>query len=770
VFDKFSLKNQSPEINLYLRLTFWLFALLLLTKFSPIGAGLTVLVVAAQVFIGMQVLALSRVDSAQSALVRTGLGFCLGVILTSLIYVITVSYTSVLIALGSQIVIFVAALILWFLRRSECHSFVTLQDISAIKWIAVATLFILSPEWFWPFPIAITISIVFLMREYCWSKGLITRLTFAVISTIVSVIVWLLVLSSRPLQPRLFDDLWMEIWTFSFGKWGFSHNPMMMGESISYHWFSFAWTGQMTHLTLISAANFVQLQGVVVIAFAVSILILIIIKIVSENERLAIVAMLVICATDTKALFRGIGFHFLQLHSFSQFFSLCLALGLVVLLIDCGGSSFNHSTWIIGLLMLGVIGSKSSTGMCVIVGVFGASISQINFKKGTFRVLIRSWLTLGIYTLVGVVLFYGIEKSASDAKLGRPAWPLNVYGNLWNLYNGPMAQYMWIVILMSIALGGFGILTFLAILTRMKSKKNLRPVTAFLFFAGLAAGFQMLLGVGDARWTTADISLYGFQFWVAAVTIIGVGTVLQTLSQPISNRTQKCLIVSATITGVLPIAINHYWKVEIHDRFWTLFLFNLKTALPFVVASVFCVSSFLLFKISRRRDHSFLVSLSYGLLAIGVSNLFLYVQNWKGEVGQEYRSWRIIEANYYQLNSDNNKAISWILNSTNSDSILASKNNLNGFSLSVTTGRREFAGIPFTERLLGAHSEREKANRFAIDEFALKGNCDSSLSLRDSGVNYFFVNVTESFSPDIKRCAGEVFRNKTIVIYSFNLS
>ncbi|MCX6536208.1 MAG: hypothetical protein NT119_06605 [Actinobacteria bacterium] len=471
-----------------------------------------------------------------------------------------------------------------------------------------------------------------------------------------------------------------------------------------------------------------------------------------------------------RRFFGGIGFHFLQLHSFSQFFSLCLALGLLLLLISCDEFSFHQSAWVIGLLMLGAIGAKSSTGMCVIVGVFGASISQINFKKSTFRAQIKTLLILGIYSLVGVVLFYGFEKSASDAKLGRPAWPINVYGNLWNLYNGPMAQYVWIVILMSIALGGFGFLTFIAILTRMKSEKNLRPVTAFLFFAGLAAGFQMLLGVGDARWTTADISLYGFQFWVAAVTIIGVGTVLPTFSRPISSRKQKCFIASAVLTGVLPVAINHYWKVEIHDQFWTLFLFNLKTALPFVVASVFCASSFLLFKISRRRDHSFLVSLSYGLLAIGVSNLYLYVQNWKGEVGQEYRSWRIIEANYYQPNSDNNEATSWILNSTNSDSILASKNVLNGFSLSVMTGRREFAGIPFTERLLGAHSEREKTNRFAIDEFALKGNCDSSLSLRDSGVNYFFVNVTESFSPDIKRCADEVFRNKTIVIYSFNLS
>lgn len=543
----------------------------------------------------------------------------------------------------------------------------------------------------------------------------------------------------------------------------------MMGEYISYHWFSFAWTGQMTHLTLISAANFVQLQGVVVLAFAVSVLFFAIIRKVSENDQLAVFAMLMISATDTQALFRGIGFHSLQLHSFSQFFSLCLALGLIVLLISGDESSFHQSAWVIGLLMLGAIGAKSSTGMCVIVGVFGASFSQMIFAKSTFRAQIKTWIILGIYSLVGVVLFYGFEKSASDAKIGRPAWPINVYGDLWDLYNGPMAQYMWIVTLMSIALGGFGVIAFLAISFRCITSTNMRFITAFLFFAGLAAGFQMLLGVGDARWTTADISLYGFQFWVAAVTMIGVGTVLLTFSQPISNSSRKYLIVSAVLAGVLPHAINHYWKVEIQDQFWTLFVVNLKTALPFVVVSVFCASSFLLFKITRRRNHSFFVSLSYGLVAIGISNLFLYVQNWESEVGQEYRSWRSIEASYNQTNSDYLEATTWISQSTNTNSILASKNTLKGFSLSVMTGRREFAGIPFTERLLGAHSEREKANRFAIDEFALKGNCDSSLSLRYSGVNYFFVNLTKSFSPDVKRCADEVFRNKTIVIYSFNL-
>ncbi len=765
--SELSLKNYSPTLNFYGRLAFWLYGLLLLTKFSPIGAGLTVLVVGAQIFIGLQVLAASHVDYGQSALIRVGLGFCLGTILTSLTYVITVSYTSVSVALGSQVILFFVALVVWFLFRAECHSLVTNQDLSAIKWIAVATLFSLSPEWFWPLPIAITISVVFLMREYCWSKGLLTKLSFAIISTVVSVIVWLLVLSSRPLQPRLFDDLWMEIWTFSFGKWGFSHNPMMMGESISYHWFSFAWTGQMTHLTFISAANFVQLQGVVVVAFAVSVLFLAIIRKVSDNDQLAVLAMLMISATDTQALFRGIGFHSLQLHSFSQFFSLCLALGLIVLLISGDESNFHQSAWVVGLLMVGTIGAKSSTGMCVIVGVFGALFSQMIFAKSTFRAQIKTWIIFGMYSLVAVVLFYGFEKSASDAKIGRPAWPINVYGDLWDLYNGPIAQYMWIVTLISIALGGFGVIAFLAISYRCITSANMRFITAFLFFAGLAAGFQMLLGVGDARWTTADISLYGFQFWVAAVTMIGVGTVLLTFSQPMDNSSRKYLIASTVFAGVLPHAINHYWKVEIQDQFWTLFLVNLKTALPFVVSLAFCALSFQICKKTKRRNHSIFFSLSYGLVAIGISNLFLYVQNWENEVGQEYRSWRSIEASYNHPSVDYLEATTWISQSTNTNSILASKNTLKGFSLSVMTGRREFAGIPFTERLLGAHSEREKNNRLAIDDFALKGNCESSMVMKDSGVNFYFVNVTKTFSPDIQRCADEVFRNKTIVIYSF---
>lgn len=166
MFDKFSLKNQSPEINLYARLVFWLFALLLLTKFSPIGAGLTVLVVAAQVFIGTQLLSSFRVTGQLSALSRIGLGFCLGVILSTLVYVLVVSVTVVNMAVCSQIVLLCLA---YFAQRKLSKTDqlpIEPEEIAVVKWLAVAALLGLSLEWFWPLPVAVLLAIIFSGQKF----------------------------------------------------------------------------------------------------------------------------------------------------------------------------------------------------------------------------------------------------------------------------------------------------------------------------------------------------------------------------------------------------------------------------------------------------------------------------------------------------------------------------------------------------------------------------------------------------------------------------
>ena len=89
-------------------------------------------------------------------------------------------------------------------------------------------------------------------------------------------------------------------------------------------------------------------------------------------------------------------------------------------------------------------------------------------------------------------------------------------------------------------------------------------------------------------------------------------------------------------------------------------------------------------------------------------------------------------------------------------------------SISVLTERRDFFGFPITIRLAGLNSDLEILKRKQVDRFAISGDCTSAQSLNDYGVSFFLVDLTNVQTPEIERCADEVYRNETIVIYSFN--
>ena len=71
-----SLRIFATQFNLHQRLAFWLIGLLLLTKFSPIAALLTVLVVSLQVVLGESLIARFSSFNHLSSLAKVGLGFC----------------------------------------------------------------------------------------------------------------------------------------------------------------------------------------------------------------------------------------------------------------------------------------------------------------------------------------------------------------------------------------------------------------------------------------------------------------------------------------------------------------------------------------------------------------------------------------------------------------------------------------------------------------------------------------------------------------------
>ena len=136
--------------------------LLLLTKFSPIPALLTVLVVSLQVALGESLLGRFSGFNQISRLAKVGLGFCIGATVSTFFYVFVVTFTSAMVAIISQIILFVLASLLRWTQISSTNVQATSEELGAVKWLAVVALLGLSPNWFWPVPVAIWMTILFL--------------------------------------------------------------------------------------------------------------------------------------------------------------------------------------------------------------------------------------------------------------------------------------------------------------------------------------------------------------------------------------------------------------------------------------------------------------------------------------------------------------------------------------------------------------------------------------------------------------------------------
>ena len=53
-----------------------------------------------------------------------------------------------------------------------------------------------------------------------------------------------------------------------------------------------------------------------------------------------------------------------------------------------------------------------------------------------------------------------------------------------------------------------------------------------------------------------------------------------------------------------------------------------------------------------------------------------------------------------------------------------------------------------------------------LSDFTSDGDCGSAEGLRANDVAFVLVDLTNPDTPDVDRCADEVFRNETVVVYS----
>ena len=102
------------RLGLHGRLVMWLFALLLLSRFSILGAALTVVVVSGQVFLGSRMIERYGALRALPALSRVGISFCVGATVSTFIYIAIVTFSNRWLAILGQVGLLVCA---WGLRR-----------------------------------------------------------------------------------------------------------------------------------------------------------------------------------------------------------------------------------------------------------------------------------------------------------------------------------------------------------------------------------------------------------------------------------------------------------------------------------------------------------------------------------------------------------------------------------------------------------------------------------------------------------------------------
>ena len=758
------------RLGLHGRLVMWLFALLLLSRFSILGAALTVVVVSGQVFLGSRMIERYGALRALPALSRVGISFCVGATVSTFIYIAIVTFSNRWLAILGQVGLLVCA---WGLRRVSFRGQAVAsssEEKLAVKWIVVVTLLGLSPDWFWPLPVAIVLALSIFIFDRVRSKTIAVRFFAAATCGAVASFVWLRVLDARPIRPWFADDRFAEIFSFSLGRWGVSHNPMMMGETISYHWFSFAWVGALANMANESIEVMLAQFGPMVIGFGCAILGYSISRSLVSRPSTAIVAVSLAVVVDTERLFRGFGFHAFQLSSFSQFFSLALGLAMLLLIIELRDEDLNSIFLVVGVIFAGLIGAKSSSGLVALFGLGGLWLYWVVSKRslrGTFKFLMGAVI---VPTIFAVVFFFGDPRNGSSSVIRRPGWPAGVSRDLWDVYNGSFVRYLPILIFLTLALCGLAVLSLAVIF--VFSKTNLRSVNALIFLAlsSVAAFLQMWIAQSDGAKNIvgdSDNTLYALQFVVVLFVIVALTIVSEYIITKLSTRPAIQIQVGVIVAGIFIVWSSRAWQIEFSPSYLIPLLTSLKPAIPFCGSLVVGIVAAIWYR-SRSKDlESTLLKnlVVFSSMTLVISFAYIFLANFTDVSSRQQIEWRLNDADY-QARSDYLDATEWITSNSVESGVVAASATTRSPKLSEITNRKELAGFQVTIRLAGLNSDFESGRRQILSDFTSTGDCESAEGLRASEVAYVLVDLTNPETPDVERCAEEVFRNETVIVYS----
>ena len=276
--------------------------------------------------------------------------------------------------------------------------------------ILATVLLILSPEWFWPLPLALLFISVVIWREIPkW------RNHSAIIASCL-IPISILSMLKRPIGWWIEDtDVALyEAISQTLGNWGFRDNVNGAGTSTNYHWFAYAWSGLIDRVS--GSPEWVSNTRTIPLLITVGTVLVIwaILEQLSHSRLIIIFSLFAIGGFDTVQTW-GRGFKLGIIASPSQIYGLFLLLAFLFVFILDTNSLLKKPLPLFFLLAFGVIGSKVAHG-AVLAGAVGF-FWLANFVKDKKFNWHHTWFTTA--TILGVATgFYFIINGGGGSSRG----------------------------------------------------------------------------------------------------------------------------------------------------------------------------------------------------------------------------------------------------------------------------------------------------------------------------------------------------------------
>ena len=283
----------------------------------------------------------------------------------------------------------------------------TVTELAAIS---ATVLLILSPEWFWPLPLALMLIAIVVWREIPrWRKQSAIIAACLIPISILSIL-------KRPIGWWIEDSdvALYEAISRTLGNWGFRDNINGAGTSTNYHWFAYAWSGLIDRVS--GSPEWVSNTRTIPLLITVGTVLIIwaILERLSYTRMIIIFSLFAIGGFDTVQTW-GRGFKLGIIASPSQMYGLLLLLAFLYVFILDINNYLKKPLPLFFLLAFGVIGSKVAHG-AVLAGAVGF-FWLANFVKDKKFNWHQTWLTAT--TILGIATgFYFVINGGGGSSRG----------------------------------------------------------------------------------------------------------------------------------------------------------------------------------------------------------------------------------------------------------------------------------------------------------------------------------------------------------------